>query len=322
MKIALIGPGIIEIPPQGWGAVESLIWDYATELGELGHEGVIINTPDHEQILNELLEDEFDFIHVHYDVFYFLMDIIQEKCPKSKIAISSHYPYIDQKNRHLYDGYDKIYEWLIANNKYYNFCISDKDYTSYLNDGADKSKLIVSKNGAQHRDYFYTSTPNKSDRTLYLGKIEKRKRQSYYQSIDNIDYVGKYCPGTSFDLDINYLGEWDHQTKLNSVSHYGNMMLLSDGENGTPLVIKEALICGLGVVISKYASDDLDKSLPFVTIIDDEKWNDISYVSEKLEENRKISLNMREEIREYGIKNFSWKNLVEKYAKHIENIIK
>ena len=46
MKIALVGPGIIEIPPKGWGAVESLIWDYATELGELGHEGTIINTPD------------------------------------------------------------------------------------------------------------------------------------------------------------------------------------------------------------------------------------------------------------------------------------
>ena len=40
MKIALVGPRIMEIPPKGWGAVESLIWDYATELGELGHEAV------------------------------------------------------------------------------------------------------------------------------------------------------------------------------------------------------------------------------------------------------------------------------------------
>ena len=46
MRIALVGPGIIEIPPKGWGAVESLIWDYATELGELGHTGTIINNPD------------------------------------------------------------------------------------------------------------------------------------------------------------------------------------------------------------------------------------------------------------------------------------
>jgi len=39
-------------------------------------------------------------------------------------------------------------------------------------------------------------------------------------------------------------------------------MLLSDGENGTPLVIKEALVAGLGVVVSKYAAHDLDTSLP------------------------------------------------------------
>jgi hypothetical protein len=50
MKIALIGPGIMPIPPDGWGAVESLIWDYAVELDELGHEGMIVNTPDWDEI--------------------------------------------------------------------------------------------------------------------------------------------------------------------------------------------------------------------------------------------------------------------------------
>ena len=27
MKVTLIGPGIMPIPPTGWGAVEILIWD-------------------------------------------------------------------------------------------------------------------------------------------------------------------------------------------------------------------------------------------------------------------------------------------------------
>jgi hypothetical protein len=44
MKIAIIGPGIISIPPKGWGAVESLIWDYYIELKNKGHEVKIINT--------------------------------------------------------------------------------------------------------------------------------------------------------------------------------------------------------------------------------------------------------------------------------------
>ena len=37
--------------------------------------------------------------------------------PDAKLAISSHYPYIDQPDRHPYDGYDKIYKWLIENDK-------------------------------------------------------------------------------------------------------------------------------------------------------------------------------------------------------------
>jgi hypothetical protein len=43
MKIALIGPGIMSIPPSGWGAVEILIWDYYNELTKLNHDVTIIN---------------------------------------------------------------------------------------------------------------------------------------------------------------------------------------------------------------------------------------------------------------------------------------
>ena len=37
MKIALVGPGIMQIPPDGWGAVEMLIWDYYQVIKDLGH---------------------------------------------------------------------------------------------------------------------------------------------------------------------------------------------------------------------------------------------------------------------------------------------
>jgi len=76
MKLALIGPGIMPIPPTGWGAVESLIWDYALELDELGHEGTIVNTPDWDEIIKYLNEDSYEFAHLHYDVFHPIMDRI------------------------------------------------------------------------------------------------------------------------------------------------------------------------------------------------------------------------------------------------------
>ena len=39
----------------------------------------------------------------------------------------------------------------------------------------------------------------------------------------------------------------------------------------------EALVNGLGVVISKYAAHDLPEGLPFVTVIPDDKLTDIRY---------------------------------------------
>ena len=40
MKIALIGPGIMSIPPSGWGGVEALIWNHYNELIKRGINGV------------------------------------------------------------------------------------------------------------------------------------------------------------------------------------------------------------------------------------------------------------------------------------------
>ena len=322
MRIALIGPGIIEIPPKGWGAVESLIWDYYRELKELGHFVKIINTQNYDQIIRELSNEKYDFIHVHYDIFYNLLDRIDDNFPYVKIGITSHYPYIDQPDRHRSDKYRRIYKWFIKQKKYFNFCISQKDYNAFKNDGANNEKLYISKNGAQHRDYFFTDTPIKPDKTLYLGKIELRKRQYIYQDIKSVDFVGRYTNLTSFDKNkSNYLGEWDHQYKLDHMTDYGNMLLLSDGENGTPLVIKEALISGLGIVISKYASDDLNLSLPFISVIPDEKLDDLDYIESELLANREVSKKMRNEIRRYGIENFSWEKLVKIYIDNVEKIL-
>ena len=43
-------------------------------------------------------------------------------------------------------------------------------------------KLLVCPNGAQHRDYNFEEKPSKPDWTLYLGRIEPRKRQYVYQA--------------------------------------------------------------------------------------------------------------------------------------------
>ena len=70
LKIALIGPGIMEIPPQKWGAVEMVIWDYTQIIKALGHRVEIINTPDKDLIKFEVEHGRYDIVHLHYDVLY------------------------------------------------------------------------------------------------------------------------------------------------------------------------------------------------------------------------------------------------------------
>ena len=58
MKICIVGPGILPIPPSGWGAVEILIDDYRKNLEALGHE-VEEAGPD---LDGDLVENTFDTV--------------------------------------------------------------------------------------------------------------------------------------------------------------------------------------------------------------------------------------------------------------------
>ena len=93
MKIALVGPGIMSIPPIGWGAVEILIWDYYNVLRKMGHEVDIVNIirqntweqsiPNSNyslRLISVLNSKDYDFIHIHYDCLFHIMPKLKCKC--------------------------------------------------------------------------------------------------------------------------------------------------------------------------------------------------------------------------------------------------
>jgi len=323
MRFCLVGPGIMPIPPDGWGALERQMWDRACVLSEMGHEGEIINVPDMNQIIKECLEGNYDVIHVHYDVFYPVVDYLYGKveCP---ILFSSHYPYIDQPLMHSRDGYDRILDFILNNQeKFYNFAVSPKDYDFFKEQGVPENRLFWLMEGTNDPEFNYDEVCEYVDKSIYLGKISDRKMQHKYQSIPGIDYVGKYEPGTSFDkTNPNYKGEWSRSDLCRDLTKYANMVLLSDGENGTSLAIKEALVNGLGVVISRHSASELDVSKPYITVIPDDKMEDLEYIQKAIEKNRKVSVKSRKKIREYGMETFSLTKLIARYVESIESIIK
>jgi glycosyltransferase involved in cell wall biosynthesis len=314
MKISIIGPGIMPIPPTGWGAVEILIWDYYQELTKLGHEVQIVNTPNMNEIITQVNYFEPDFVHLQYDNFFECLSYI--KCPNK--AATSHYGYLDAHYPN-YGGYQFIMNGFI-NGNFKLFCLSNSIKEIYSKLGVNSDRLYVTPNGARGDLFKYHENSSKPDRSLYLAKITPRKRQSKFQNIKSIDFAGNKDDWSFNYNSPNYLGEWTKDKLYNELTTYANLVLLSDGE-ADPLVTKEALICGLGLVISEVSKAGLDTSKPFISVIPESKINDINYVESVINDNRKVSINMRNEIREYGLENFNWSSIVKDYVRLIETII-
>jgi hypothetical protein len=57
MKITQVTPGLISIPPKGWGAIEKIIWNYKIQFEKMGHECDI-------QYLDDI-DTTSDIIHIH-----------------------------------------------------------------------------------------------------------------------------------------------------------------------------------------------------------------------------------------------------------------
>ena len=150
MKIVLIGPGIIEIPSPGGGAIEILIWDYYQQLASKGHTVHILNdisppyhqhdskSPYCQKIIKEVNNGNYDVVHVHYDCMYHLLPFFTCKVK----AITSHYPYIDQVKRHAGDGFSKIFKSMCDNKDHIIFCISEKDKREFEKYAANPHNMV------------------------------------------------------------------------------------------------------------------------------------------------------------------------------------
>jgi len=317
MNIAFIGPGIMPIPPDTWGAVEMMIWDYSNILCKNGIEVDIINTPNREEILKKVNSKNYDTVHLHYDIF---IDIISDIKCKLKI-VSSHYPFINNPNHYQNDGYDKLINQITNNQDFHIFASSQKDIDTFVSFGAKKENTFLSKLGINPEPYsFYKKA--EYDKTLCFSQIIDRKRQNKIQNIENIDFIGRVCDPEFYNYQ-NYKGEVSRKFLNQEISKYSNFILISSVENTTPLAPKEALMCGLGLVVTEAVAYELDTSLDFIHVIPENKINDLDFIKNTIEKNKKISINKRQEIRQYAIDTFGLENiLINSYVKKIENLLK
>ena len=312
MKISIIGPGLMSIPPKGWGAVETLIWDMHNALIALGHEVDIVNVKDPREIIKKVNQFRPDFVHIHYDDWVGLYNYIQYPC-----ACTSHFGYLEREE--MFGGYVNIAN-AFAQIKPRIFCLSEgiKKVYNVLMD-IPKDRLYVSPNGVNCSAFSSTDAPHHAERSIYLAKIDYRKRQHLFQSIDSLYYAGNIAD-ERFDKDKNYLGEWSKEFLYNNLTEYGNLVLLSDGE-AHPLVCMEAFAAGLGVVVTEWGKANLDVDKEFITVIPEKHIGDIEFLEYEIVKNREYSINHREEILKYA-QTFDWINVVkDHYIPNIEKVL-
>ena len=312
MKISIIGPGLMSIPPKGWGAVETLIWDMYNALIALGHEVDIVNVNNPREIIRRVNEYKPDFVHIHYDDWVGLYNYIQYPC-----VCTSHFGYLEREE--MFGGYVNIAN-AFAQIKPRIFCLSEgiKKVYNVLMD-IPKDRLYVSPNGVNCSAFRSTDAPHHADRSIYLAKIDYRKRQHLFQSIDSLYYAGNIAD-ERFDKDKNYLGEWSKEFLYNNLTEYGNLVLLSDGE-AHPLVCMEAFAAGLGVVVTEWGKANLDVDKEFITVIPEKHIGDLAFLEYEIVKNREYAIKHREEILEYA-ETFDWINVVrDHYLPNVEKVL-
>ena len=322
LRIVLVGPGIMPIPPRGWGACEILIWNYACALRAAGHCVEIINTADMTEVVDKVATLKPDFVHIHYDDHAWLAPLL---APHTRaVGITSHYGYLEQPQRWgaWRATFQQIIEAGAAAPNIYHLVLSAGIRDLYVKGaGVPPAKVFVIPNGADASQFRYKGTPLHRDRTICVGKLEVRKGQHFL--VDNADvwFAGNHgCDGSFPPSHPRWLGEWDKQALYRDLTEYANLVLLSEGE-ADPLVVKEALVAGLGVVVTPAAAANLDLSQPFITVVPQEKLKDKAFVAQAVAENRKAALENREVIREYGIRNFHWDYLVGIYLCLVQTLI-
>ncbi len=343
MKITKVGPGLISIPPPDWGAVEMLIFDQASKLLELGHEITIVNEKEPNKIISLIDNSKPEIIHFHYDQHINLLDLKRFK----NAYFTSHFPYTAQykkyskifKNKFIffilsilckiipdkilfYFGFNNVFLCLIRHFPLFIkfvkvkqpisiICLSKEIYDTYLHFGCTK-RLLIHQNSAREDLIKFNKIPNNKGKAICIGLIQPRKKQAELQDIKDLYFVGPVADNRFKKNNKRYLGKWSRQDLYNNLSSFSTLVLLSEGE-AHALVISEALIAGLGLVISEEAKANLNTNLEFIDIVPNKFLNNLKYIEDVINKNIRNSKFLRNDIREYGINYFAMSKIIKKY---------
>lgn len=257
MNIVQVHTGIHPIPPNGWGAVEKIIWEYKCGLEKLGHNCDVL-------FLNDINPKNYDVVHVH------LANLALE-CYKRNIpyyfSFHDHHAYIYGKDSQVYKDNRFVMQHSIKTFVPAKYLVDyfDLPNVEYLSHGVNTTMFTPSENNfSQHRLLCVANNGfihNQSeDRKGFSYAIEAAKKLNL-----PITVAG---PSNNRNFFETYHGEYDKLTILYNLTEselidvYRKHTIFlhpSVSEAGHPnLTLLEAMSCGLPVVGTFEENNELD----------------------------------------------------------------
>ena len=249
INIIQITPGVIPIPPNGWGAVEKIIWEYKLTLDKLGY-------PTDIKYCDDVVESDNQIVHVHManlanllhqrgiKYVFSLHDHHVEHFGKGSECYNQNYEAIKNSqltfvhSKHLIEYFDNLPQIVYlphgANSKDYKF--QERKVTTY-------PKLLMMANNGVGGDAL-------SDRKGFLIGIEAAKILDLHLTIicpsSNKQFFDYHKP--EYDkLEIIY--DLDYQESVSKLYDFDLFIHPSNLEAGHPnLTITESLSTGMPVV--------------------------------------------------------------------------